>query len=114
MVGLNKTAKERKIKLKKGIVKGKSIKIGFRKLIIDEQIWIWSKESRKLGNLSIKENSPTQNITKKKTNNKRKQRNKWKDLAEDKRLYGGNNRTAKTKENEKSKEEVIKKERKLN
>jgi hypothetical protein len=66
MVGLNKTAKERKIKLKKGIIKGKSIKIGFRKLIIDEQIWIWSKESRKLGHLSIKENSPTQNITKKK------------------------------------------------
>jgi hypothetical protein len=35
-------------------------------------------------------------------------------LAEDKRLYEGNNRTAKTKENQKSKEEVIKKERKLN
>jgi hypothetical protein len=35
-------------------------------------------------------------------------------LAEDKRLYEGNNRTAKTKGNQKSKEEVIKKERKLN
>jgi hypothetical protein len=41
----------------KKIANGKSVKMRFRKLIIDEETWIWNKETGKLGNLSIKENS---------------------------------------------------------
>jgi hypothetical protein len=77
------------------------------KLIIDEEIWIWKKETEKLGNFSKKKNSSTKNITKKLT--KRKQGwNKWKDLAKKSHTRQKEN-DSKTRESVKRKEEVIKK-----
>jgi hypothetical protein len=90
--------------------------MGFRKLIIDEEIWIWKKETQKLGNFSKKNNSSSKNITKKKLTKRKQGWNKWKDLAKKRhtRVTRQKEMTPKTRESVKRKEEVIKKWKTLN
>jgi hypothetical protein len=96
----------------KKIANSKSVKMRFRKLIIDEKTWIWNRDRKiRKPQHQGKFNNPKYHIklimkgSKGEINEKTWQRKR----KRNKRLYEVNKWTAKTKENEKKKEEILKK-----